>query len=137
MGRNDLVDDFSAWTNHITNAIGVNLEAYDARRVLGEFSTWFWNCGEHCFEYMETGGTGLVNRFFNHAPRKTRGLCIHLDGSDTGFCSGNLEVHTAFAIFQILKVGDDLVAVGGFITRHTHGNTSDWLKEWNASIHQG
>ena len=79
----------------------------------------------------------MRDRLFHDVPRQAGRFCVHLDRGDAFARAGNLKVRAARAVFQVLQVGDDLIAPVLFIRRETHRDTGHRSGERYARVHEG
>ena len=82
---------------------------------------------------MQTTFACLLQCIFHNFCSNARNFNVHLETGNTVFCSGNLKVHIAKAIFLTKNVRKNLIAVVMFaLSDKTHCNTGNHFLHWNA-----
>src|SRR5690606_37672480 len=102
---------------------------------LAEFRTAFGDGLGHLAEDVQTAAFRLVQGDLHDLFGDTVDLDVHLERSDAGFRTRDLEVHIAEVIFVTEDVGQDGEAL--VFLDQAHGDAGNGLGQRNAGIHEG
>jgi len=108
----DFADHLAAGADDVADLRLVDLDRFDARRVLGNFGAGRAQRLGHFAQDVRTASLGLFQCLGHDFLRDAGNLDVHLHGGDAVFGARNLEVHIAQVIFITQNVGQD----GEFIT---------------------
>src|SRR5665647_2500282 len=131
----DAADDFAAWSDHVANLVGRNVQGVDPRCVLADRRPGGGQRLVHLVEDVQAALARLRQRFLHDIHGDVRHLDIHLETGDSGARAGNFEIHVAVVVFGARDVGEDGVVLA--FQHQAHGNTADVSRQRSARIHQG
>ena len=132
---NDSLNNFSAAADNFSYLICRDHVGHDLRSKRRKFFSRSGNCFEkNIVDDMLSARFGLFERLFDDVVGQTVNLNVHLNGRDTVFGSGNLEVHIAVEVFKSLNVnhGQPLVVLG----YKTAADTRNGTLYGNARVHK-
>ena len=120
----------SARSDKGANLVYRNLHCKNLRSVLCKWSRLV-DAFFHNRKNVETTLTSLFHSLLHNFCCYTGNLDIHLETSNTVFCSGNLKVHITKVIFFTKNIAQNLVTsvwiVSLWFCDKTHGNTGNHL----------
>ena len=111
----DVIDDFSAGADDVTDLIWVNVEGDHLWSVFADLGSWLSDSAFHDFADLSAGFVGLGKSFAKDLTGDAVDLDVHLKGGDAFFGAGALEVHITEVVFKTLDIGEDGVMVGLFV----------------------
>ena len=131
----DAANHSTALTDHVTDLFRIDLHRDHARSKAGQFLSTACGLRAHFIQNVLTAFVGLSQGNLHDFLVDAFDLDIHLQGGDTVFGTGHLEVHIAQVVFVTQNVGENSKLVA-FLDK-THGNASHVVLHRDAGVHQG
>src|SRR6266536_1677305 len=130
----DLADHLAAWPDDIADAIWVDLDLGDARRVRRQLGARALDRREHLAHDEQPALASLGQGTLHDLGGDAAHLNVHLARGDALLGAGDLEIHVAEGIFETLDVGQDGVVVPR--GDEAHRDARDRRRDRDACIHQ-
>ena len=105
-GRDNVPDNFSAWSDHFADLVGLNLQGVDAWRIRRHGRPWRFERRPHSAENVHPALARLRERLLHEFGGNPSDLDIHLKSRHSLGGSTDLEIHVTQMILQPQDIGE-------------------------------
>ena len=122
--------------NESANLLNRNLHPHQLGRVLAHLVPGLRDSFRHAVQDVQPTHPGLLQRLTQKLLSQSINFHVHLQGVDSLFRAGNLEVHVAEEVLDALNVAEDGILPISGVGDQAHRNTGHGRLKGHTRIHQ-